>query len=444
MKSFLLSYFISLRFFLLLGLLAALFVVAFFIPVLEGPLQLASVGLFGLVLVDSLVLYLPRHAVFGRRLVADRLSNGDPNPVDIFVENHYPWPIQVEVIDEIPHQFQRRDIRFPAKLPAGVNKQITYHLRPVKRGTFNFGHLRVFVRSPLGLVVRRFSFGTPRDVAVYPSYLQMRKYELLAIHNQLTDVGIKKIRRLGHNREFEQIKEYVAGDDIRTINWKATARRNQLMVNSYQDEKAQPVYAVIDKGRSMKMPFEGMTLLDYAINAALVISNIAILKSDKAGLVTFQHKDSTLVPASRRNTQMQLLMEALYNQKTAYKESNFSRLFLRLQYKLTQRSLLLLFTNFESRVSMQRQLPYLRRLAKRHVLVVIFFENTEVQELLKQPAHSMEDIYLKGVAEKFTLEKQLIAKELQQHGVFTVLTSPENLTVNTINKYLELKARGIV
>ena len=298
MKSFLLSYFISLRFFLLLGLLAALFVVAFFIPVLEGPLQLASVGLFGLVLVDSLVLYLPRHAVFGRRLVADRLSNGDPNPVDIFVENHYPWPIQVEVIDEIPHQFQRRDIRFPAKLPAGVNKQITYHLRPVKRGTFNFGHLRIFVRSPLGLVVRRFSFGTPRDVAVYPSYLQMRKYELLAIHNQLTDVGIKKIRRLGHNREFEQIKEYVAGDDIRTINWKATARRNQLMVNSYQDEKAQPVYAVIDKGRSMKMPFEGMTLLDYAINAALVISNIAILKSDKAGLVTFQHKDSTLVPAS--------------------------------------------------------------------------------------------------------------------------------------------------
>src|SRR5690606_40532545 len=117
-----------------------------------------------------------------------------------------------------------------------------------------------------------------KTVPVYPSFRQMRKYELPAISNRLTEFGIKKIRRIGQNREFEQIKEYVVGDDYRTINWKATARRGTLMVNTYQDERAQQVYAVIDKGRTMKMPFEGMTLLDYDINASLVISNIAIRK----------------------------------------------------------------------------------------------------------------------------------------------------------------------
>ncbi|HAA24180.1 MAG TPA: DUF58 domain-containing protein [Cytophagales bacterium] len=420
------------------------FVVAFYVPVIEGVVRIILFTLIGLTLFDLLLLYTQRHGIFARRTVTDRLSNGDINPVEIVVENHYAFPIHTTTIDEIPHQFQRRDIRFLANLPSRGSKVISYELRPVKRGEFVFGKVHVYVNTVMGLVTRRYTFDQGKDVAVYPSYMQMRKYELLAIHNQLTDSGIKKIRRVGHNREFEQIKEYVVGDDIRTINWKATARRNQLMVNSYQDEKAQQVYAVIDKGRAMQMPFEGMTLLDYAINASLVISNIAILKSDRAGLVTFQHKDGTLIPASRRNAQMQLLMEALYKQKTAFKEADYARLYTRLQYKLTQRSLLLLFTNFESHASLERQLPYLRKLAKRHVLVVIFFENTELRQLLDKQAESLEEIYIKTIAEKFSFEKRLIAKELKRHGIHTVLTAPQNLTVDTINKYLELKARGII
>ena len=168
-------------------------------------------------------------------------------------------------------------------------KTISYFLRPVKRGEYSFGAVNVFASSPIGLVSRRYQFSQNKMVPVYPSYIQMRKYELLAISNRLTDTGIKKIRRVGQHTEFERIREYVPGDDYRTINWKASARKSHLMVNNYQDERSQQVYALIDKGRAMQMPFNGMSLLDYAINASLVISNIAIKKSDKAVLITFQH-----------------------------------------------------------------------------------------------------------------------------------------------------------
>lgn len=162
-------------------------------------------------------------------------------------------------------------------------KVIQYFLRPVKRGEYSFGSVNAFVSSPIGFISRRFKFSQDKMVPVYPSYIQMRKFELLAISNRLTETGVKKIRRIGHNMEFELIKEYVNGDDFRTINWKATARKQHLMVNHFQDERSQQVYSLIDKGRVMQMPFEGMSLLDYAINATLVISNIAIKNLTKPG-----------------------------------------------------------------------------------------------------------------------------------------------------------------
>ena len=156
--------------------------------------------------------------------------------------------------------------------------------------------------------------------------LQLKKYDLLAISNNLTMYGIKKIRRIGHTMEFEQIKEYVQGDDLRTINWKATAKQNQLMVNQYQDEKSQPVYSVIEKGRVMKMPFNGLSLLDYAINATLVMSNVILKKQDKAGMFTFSKQVENMVVAEKRSAQMSMILESLYNVNTDfYMISSYTR-----------------------------------------------------------------------------------------------------------------------
>jgi uncharacterized protein (DUF58 family) len=201
---------------------------------------------------------------------------------------------------------------------------------------------------------------------------------------------------------------------------------------------------VIDKGRLMKLPFEGLSLLDYSINATLAFSNIAIKKDDKAGLITFADKMSSIVPADKRKMQMNLLMESLYHQRTNYLESNYELLYTTIRAKVNQRSLIILYTNFESLSSMQRNLKYFQAIAKNHILIVVFFVNTEMKTLIDKKADTVEEIYTKTIAEKFDYEKKQIVKELQRCGISAILTQPAALTTEVINKYLEIKARGII
>jgi uncharacterized protein (DUF58 family) len=421
-----------------------LFVLAFFFPALLPVVQVL-VGALGLLLVmDVLAVFRLRKGMLARRSMAEKLSNGSENEIFLHLENRYPFAVTAEVLDELPVQFQQRDTVFEVPVPKGQTSLIRYLLRPVERGEYRFGAINVYVRGPLRLVRRRYRFAQDQTVPVYPSFLQMRQYELLAISNRLTEVGVKKVRKVGHSAEFEQVKAYVPGDDPRTINWKATARRSELMVNGYQDEKSQQVYSLLDKGRLMQMPFEGLSLLDYAINASLVVSNIVLHKQDKAGLVTFAETIGQVLPADRRASHLQRLLEVLYNQQTNFLESDYELLYATVKTKVKQRSLLLLFTNFETLAAVRRQLPYLRRLAKDHLLLVIFFENTELRHLLDQPATSTEEIYHQTIAGKFAYEKRQIVKELAVYGIQPLLTAPQHLTVNTINKYLEFKARGVM
>ena len=378
------------------------------------------------------------------RQCADRFSNGDENEVSIRVESSYTYPVSLEVIDEIPIVFQKRDVDFRTKLQANEGKTITYRLRPTRRGVYSFGYVRVFVTGRIGLVSRRYTCAEPLDINVYPSYLMLHQYELLAMSDNLTELGIKRVRRVGHHTEFEQIKEYVKGDDYRTINWKASARRHELMVNVYQDERSQQIYNVIDKGRVMQQAFRGMTLLDYAINASLVLSYVAMRKEDKAGLVTFDEHFDTFVPASRQSGYMQTLLENLYSQQTTFGETDFSALCVHLNKHVGKRSLLVLYTNFSSIGSMNRQLSYLKQLNHRHRLLVVFFEDADLKEYIAQPAKDTEGYYRHVIAEKFAYEKRLIVSTLKQHGIYSLLTTPENLSIDVINKYLEMKARQLL
>lgn len=438
------SLYLNNRFFIGIGMIIFLCMLGFAYRVWFGIAQVLLIVFAVLALLDIFLLYRHKNGITGNRETAEKFSNGDENPINLYFENHYPFAVQARIIDELPIQFQLRNHDIRTQFESGKAKNITYKVRPVKRGEYHFGALNVFVSTIFGFASRRYRLTQNKMVPVYPSYIQMRQYELMAISNRLTDLGIKKIRKIGHNREFEQVKEYVSGDDIRTVNWKATARKNSLMVNHYQDEKSQAVYSVIDKGRVMKMPFEGLSLLDYAINASLVISNIAILKEDKAGILTFSSSVGTVLAASKVHSHMQAILETLYNQKTGFQESNFDSLYVQIKRQIKGRSLILLYSNFETLSALERQLPYLRSIAHYHVLVVIFFENTELKELLERPAITTEEIYLKTIAEKFAFEKKQIVKELQKYGIHAVLTAPKNLTVNTINKYLELKARGLI
>lgn len=445
MRHFFNKYYINLFpgkvFFAGLGLCVTLFLFSFFLSWL-GDLPYVIFGVFVLlVLIDFVLLYYGRQNVFLRRDLPERLSNGDDNELQIFLENFYAFPIHVGIIDELPFQFQKRDLWFSSNLKPGERKTIAYTLRPVKRGEYLFGQLRMYVQSPLRLVSRRFNFGEAHSIPVYPSFLQLRKYELMAISNRLNEIGIKKIRRMGHSMEFDQVKSYVQGDDYRSLNWKATARKGELMVNSFTDEKSQHVYCVIDKSRSMKMPFEGLSLLDYAINASLVLSNIALVKEDKAGLITIAEKTGSVVAADRRPAQLGKIMGVLYKEKTRYLEMNMEALYTSVRSVMKQRSLIIFFTNFESMSALNRQLPFLKRIAKFHLLLIVFFENTELKTLTEKSVKDVEDIYIQTIAAKFAYEKKLMVKELARHGILSILTPPQKLTINVVNRYLAIKSQ---
>ena len=405
---------------------------------------LLALRLFGaLVLADIALLYF-RSGITAERHCPDRFSNGDDNEVDLRVESTYPFGIRLNVTDEIPFVFQRRDIDFRLRLKHNEGKNIKYNLRPTKRGVYGFGKIRVFVSTDIGLVQRRYTCGKEQNIKVYPSYLLLRQYELLAISNRLTDMGIKRIRHVGNNTEFEQIKDYVKGDDYRTINWKVSARNHQLMVNVYQDERSQQIFNVIDKGRVMQQAFRGMTLLDYAINASLVLSYVAMNRDDKVGLVTFCDKFDTYVPASKRHGHIQTIPDSLYAQETTFGETDFSALAANLNLHVGKRSLMIIYTSFSGIDSMKRQLAYLIQLSQRHRVLLVFFADAELKQYISTPATSTEDYFRHVIAEKYAYEQRLIVSSLQQHGIYSLLTTPESLSIDVINKYLEMKTRQII
>lgn len=433
----------NLFFFALLAIIVV-FTLAFIFPFLYEPVWILFLILITFLLLDIMILFLAKNGIEGTRVTPEKLSNGDENPINVSIKNYYTFPILVKIVDEIPFQFQIRNFNIEKNIKGSSQIEINYYLRPTERGEYHFGNLNVYVSSPLRLISKRFIFSKDQMVPTYPSYIQLRKYDLIAFSNNLFQYGVKKIRRIGHSMEFEQIKEYTQGDDIRTLNWKATAKKNSLMINQFQDEKSQSVYMVIDKGRVMKMPFNGLSLLDYAINATLVLSNVILKKQDKAGMFAFSKKVENRVVAEKRSSQMQKILENLYNIKTNFFESDFSRLYVDIKKNVNQRSLILLYTNFETLDGLHRQLPYLKGIAKNHLLVVVFFSNTELNYLINKKADNIQEVYDKVIAEKFAFEKRLIVNELKKYGIYSVLTQPENLTLDTINKYLEIKARGIL
>lgn len=436
--------YINNRFFFALFGVGIAYVLAFFFPFLMDVAHGLLIVLFLLFMIDFLLLFNQKNAVQAQRILPEKLSNGDQNSIKIDLKNNYPFTIKTKIIDEIPFQFQKRDFLILRAIQPKKNVLFEYILEPKQRGEYRFGSLNIFANSLLNLVSRRFTFQKDALLPSYPSFIHLRKYELMALQNEFLLGGIKKIRKLGHTIEFEQIKEYVPGDDVRTINWKATGKRNQLMVNQFQDEKSQRIFMIIDKGRTMQMPFNGLSLLDYSINATLALSHIILKKSDRAGMMTFSKIAENKVAADNKSGQLKKISQALYNIQTNFFESDFSRLYQEVKFTVGQRSLILLFTNFETLDAVNRQMKYLRGISKSHLLVIIFFKNAELQQLIQKKPGNMQEIYDQIIAEKFEYEKKLIIQELKKYGIHTVYTLPENLNIEVINTYLEIKARGIL
>jgi len=432
------------RFYLVLALLTGTMMMAYAFPFLMPLVQTGLVLLALAVGIDILMLFSPRVDIEVARETPGVLSLGDLNPIKLILTSKSGMTLYVLVIDELPEQFQERRFSMNLVMPAGKSFEQSYDLRPLSRGEYHFGKVNLYLSTGLGLVRRRLRKPLDQMVAVYPSIIQMKKYELRTFARTAVEYGVKKVRRIGHSYEFEHIKQYNRGDDYRSINWKATGRRAQLMVNVYEDEKSQAVYTIIDKSRVMHMPFHGLSLFDYAVNASLVIANIVLGKQDKAGLLTFAEQPKARIRADRGKHQLKKILEALYNEKEGSVEANYESMYMAVRDLVNGRALLFLYTNFESTYALQRALPQLRKLNDQHLLVVVFFENTEVSSSTSENVETVEDIYRQITAENYMLTKVQLVQQLRQFGIMSILTKPENLTVASINKYLELKSRGMI
>ena len=414
--------FLTNRFFYLFGAICIAFVLSFWV---DGLFIFAQFFLLvGVVtaLVEGFLLFRENINVVAERVMPNVFSLSDENEILLKIKNHSPQHLNCSLIDEIPIEFQKRDFTIDLNLEANSEHEVPYALRPVERGEYAFGNIHIFIKSNLGLLERRITSKVEELVPVYPSIQQMKQLELKAFERITNQDGIKKMRRIGHSYEFEQIKNYVKGDDFRSINWKATGRRSELMVNSYQDERSQQIYCIIDKSRVMNMPFNDLSLLDYAINSTLALSNIVLRKYDKIGLLTFSNKLGSIIKADRKAGQLNKILHVLYKERDHKLEANYQLLYHAVRRLIPSRSLLLMYTNFESMYALDRVLPMLRRLNRFHLLVVVFFENTEIKDFASQPVKTLEGIYTQSVAQKFVSDKEQMVQKLKQFGIQSILT----------------------
>ncbi len=391
-------------------------------------------------LLDLAVLAAVRSFEAPQRLMPDRLSLGDEQSVKIRFYSPYRSDLAYRIIDELPAPLRTRDMVLRGMAKATEANMAEYRIRPLTRGVYAFGDLHLFFRGRLGLLERRFSASLAEDLAVYPSFLQLRKAQLRASATRDLPAGGRLLRQRGISTEFDHVRDYSRGDDVRTLNWTASARAQRLMVNAFMDEKAQQVFAIIDKGRLMKGQFNGLSLLDHAINATLMLAWVALRRGDRFGLLTYAERLGDVLPPVRGHVQFRQVMELLYRQETGFPDSSAEVPAIRIRKGIGPRSLLVHFTHFETYNAYRRQAPWLYAMGRKHLLLVVFFENPALQALHHQAPANAEEIAVRAVADQFAFERDRIVEDLRQHGILALKSLPGELSVDVMNRYLALKA----
>lgn len=429
---------------MLFGITITLFVLAGVWDVLFYPVLLLGL-IWPFVLIFEWV-QLNRYSRFvsGKRIMTEVLHLGDNQDIIYQVKNMNKRSLLFSIYDNLPFQFQWRQSICNGAIKREETLFLPFSITPVERGLYSFGVCNVIVSMSFpGLIRISKKIDSPAQVQVHPSVIQLKKYEMMVVSGVAHQNGIRRVRMIGENDEFEQIRPYAQGDNIKSINWKATARKQELLINTYHDSRSQEIYCIIDKGRTMEMPFHGMSLMDYAINTTLTFSNIVLRKFDKAGLITFSHQVDDTIPASSQGHQLNRISDVLYNQATEFKESDFHVLYAFLRKHVQRRSILFLFTNFEDPYEIERNITYLRLINKYHLLIVICFINEEIEKIISRETRDKTEIYQNVLAMDTMHKREAFLQNLTGFGIQLVMVRPRDLSIGVINKYLEIKSKRL-
>ncbi len=397
-------------------------------------------ALLGLAVADRLW-FPPLEKLIVARDVDEKLSLGAENDVHIRIHNATNVPVHLELRDTPPEAIANDldDLPLAFALPPNTHHIATYHLRPTLRGDYAFDDLFIRVRGRLGMVHRLRRIPASQLVKVYPNLRETAKFALMARRGQLQQTGVRKARLQGAGREFESLREYQPDDELRRIDWKATARRGALISRQYEVEKSQNVMLVLDVGRTMLAEVNGIQKLDYAINAALTLAHVATEAEDKVGLLVFAADTQTYLPPQKGRAQVHAILEALHNAQASLIEPDYVKALTLLQTRFRKRSLMVCFTDLWDPDSSRSTIAELASLQPRHVVAAVTLLDTKLQQAAEQEPATLNAAYEKAVATQVLQDRQRALSTLTDRGILVVDAPAEKLSAELVNRYLEAR-----
>ena len=368
-----------------------------------------------------------------------------PHPVKLSISNRSRHPLEVSVRDEVPDDCDADPEQFALRLPALSRSTAHYHLAARRRGAFRLEAVYLRVTSRLKLWQRDLTYPAENALHVYPDMRQMREYALLARTDRLSLVGLRRTRRVGQDNEFERLRDYTLDDNYKHIDWRSTARRGKLTVKDFQVNQSQRVLFLVDCGRMMTGTVEGISLLDHAFNAALMLSYVALGKGDSVGLLCFADEIGAFVPPRGGMNQMNRLLHASFDRFPRLVESRYDEAFVYLNSRCRKRSLVILITNIIDEVNANQVGQYLTSVVGRHLpLGVLLRDHAIFDAALPPPPADDEALYRAAAAGDIVTWRRGVLADLESQGVLSLDVFPEQMTAPLVNRYLEIKARHLL
>ncbi len=430
------------RLWVLLSLLAVPMMAAGFFPGLGGVVLLLDVLVLGLAGVDLALARQARLEV--SRKPPGRLSVGAPNRVELLLVHRGGRPVDVRVRDDVPDAFSATPEEAPLHLTPNSQTRWVYRVTPEKRGRFGFGNVYVRVRGPLGLVFHERAFPAAESVSVYPDLRGASRLLLSGAALDLVNLGLRQLRRDGRGSEFARLRDYAQGDSVRDVDWKATARRSRPVTRVMESERSQSILICVDAGRSMAAQVDGLTKLDHAVNAALFLAFVAVRNGDRVGLVVFADGVKAYLPPAAGRGQYRKILDTLYSTTPSLTYVDYLALFKELNVRLTRRSLLCVFTDFLDEEQASTLVTPLHQLARRHVPLCLSVKDTALSRLLVTPPADPEQAFQQAVASELLTEREALKAKVSSGGVQMLDVQPDELSLAAVNRYLDIKARGVL
>ena len=390
-------------------------------------------------LVDGL-LALPKHGLEIERQLPANLSVGLKQLIQLRLRHTGKRPLHLVLYDHYPQQVQAQGLPLYLSLPAGQYAEPVYSILPLERGKFIFPQLQVRGRSPLQLWWHDYPIKLKSEVRIYPNFAAISQYTLLATDNHLSHLGIMKRRRRGEGQDFHQLREYRAGDSLRQIDWKASARMHKAISREYQDERDQDIIFLLDCGHLMQAKDGELSHFDHALNALLLMSYVALKQGGAVGLATFGGVERWL-PAKKGQLSLNQILNALYDLQPTLQAPDYSQAAAQLLIRHKKRALVILITNLRDEDT-DDLLPALNLLRKRHLLLLASMRELALDQKLTEPVDHLEEAIEQAATQHYLQLRQQTLERVRATGTLCLDVPPTELSTQLINRYLEIKRSG--